>query len=80
MKIKNVCPELEGGFYSVKTETNKEFSAWTAGERVTEANATGAEALVTACPWCESNFEHAVDENGKQIEVLDILELVRQAL
>jgi Fe-S oxidoreductase len=53
---------------------------WTAGERITEANATGAKALVTACPWCESNFNNAVDENGKTIDVLDILDLVKQAL
>ena len=47
---------------------------------MTEANATGAEALVTACPWCESNFANAKDENGKTIKVLDIVELVQQAL
>ena len=62
------------------SESNPEFSAWTAGERVAEANATGAEALVTACPWCKDNFVNAVDENGKTIEVLDIIELVRQAM
>lgn len=61
------------------SETNPEFSSWTAGERVTEANATGAEALVTACPWCESSFMDAVDENGKKIKVLDIIKLVLQA-
>lgn len=62
------------------SESNPEFSAWTAGERVTEANATGADAMVTACPWCKDNFVDAVDENGNKIEVLDIIELVQQAL
>ncbi len=62
------------------SETYPEFSAWTAGERITEANTTGADALVTACPWCESNFSNAVDENGKKIKVLDIIELVQQAI
>ena len=38
------------------SETYTELSRWTASERVTEANATGAEAIVTACPWCEANF------------------------
>lgn len=61
-------------------ETSPQFSAWTASERVTEANATGAQALVTACPWCESTFRAAVDERGKGIEVLDIVELVEKAL
>jgi Fe-S oxidoreductase len=62
------------------TETYPEFAAWTAGERITEANTTGAEALVTACPWCESSFAQAVDENGNGIQVLDIIDLVKQAL
>jgi Fe-S oxidoreductase len=62
------------------SETYPEFSTWTAGERITEANATGADALVTACPWCESNFNSAVDENGKKIKVLDIIDLVQQAI
>lgn len=57
-----------------------EFSAWTAGERISEANSTGADALVTACPWCESNFMGTEDENGKTIEVLDIIDLVSRAL
>ena len=38
-------------------EAMPEYSAWTAGERIEEAAvATGAEALVTACGWCERNF------------------------
>ncbi len=62
------------------SETSPEFSSWTASERVTEANATGANALVTACPWCEGNFKDAKDENGRTIQVLDIVELVEKAL
>ena len=68
------------GAGSVCNETNPEFSSWTAAERVTEANSTGAGALVTACPWCESNFRGTKDENGRTIEVLDIVELVEMAL
>jgi len=57
-----------------------EFSAWTAGERIKEATATGAEALVTACPWCERNFLDFINANGRNLKVFDIIELVRQAL
>lgn len=57
------------------SETNPEFSAWTASERVSEALSTGAKVLVTACPWCKSNFDTA---GG--IEVTDILDLVARAL
>ncbi|WP_005038310.1 (Fe-S)-binding protein [Holophaga foetida] len=62
------------------SQTLPEYSAWTASERITEANTTGAEAMVTACPWCEANFMGAVDEHGKSIQVFDIIELVQQAL
>lgn len=62
------------------SESNPEFSKWTANERVTEANATGASALVTACPWCKDNFVNAVDEDGNKIDVLDIIELVQKAI
>jgi Fe-S oxidoreductase len=61
------------------SETLPAFSSWTAGERISEANSTGADAIVTACPWCKSNLGNAADENGKTIRVRDIVELVRQA-
>jgi Fe-S oxidoreductase len=57
-----------------------EFSAWTAGERVEEARTTGAEAIVTACAWCERNLTDAVDADGKKMKVYDIIELVQQAM
>ncbi|MFH2115872.1 MAG: (Fe-S)-binding protein [Spirochaetota bacterium] len=68
------------GAGSACNETAPEFSKSTAAERISEANATGAGALVTACPWCESNFRDTKDENGRTIEVLDIIELVEKAL
>jgi len=57
-----------------------EFSAWTAGERIEEAGTTGAEAIVTACPWCERSFKDAVSSEGGKMKVLDIIELVQQAI
>jgi len=57
-----------------------EFSAWTAGERITEAAATGAEAIVTACAWCEHNFLDSIKATGQKMKVLDIIELVQQAI
>ena len=62
------------------SESNPEFSSWTAGERVTEANSTGAEAIVTACPWCIDNLTGAEDEKGNTMEVIDILDLVSAAM
>jgi Fe-S oxidoreductase len=57
-----------------------EFSAWTAGERVEEAQATGAEAIVTACGWCERNLTDATTPGGRKMKVYDIIDLVRQAI
>jgi Fe-S oxidoreductase len=61
-------------------EAFPEYAKATALERIEEAESTGAEAIVTACPWCEKNFIDA--ENGKNstIKVFDIMELVEKAL
>ncbi len=57
-----------------------EFSAWTAAERIEEAKSTKAEAIVTACPWCERNFIDATTANGEKMKVFDVIELVQQAI
>ena len=61
-------------------EAFPEFSNWTATERIEEAKATGAEAIVTACGWCERNFLDAIDAGGERMKVFDIIGLVRQAI
>jgi len=61
-------------------ETYPDYSAATAQERVEEAKTTGADAMVTACPWCERNFIEAVDADGTRMKVLDVMDLVAQAL
>lgn len=57
-----------------------EFSRATANERLEEAQSTGADAVVSACPWCERNFNEATNANGAKMKVFDIMELVGQAL
>ncbi len=61
-------------------ESNPEFAKWTAMERIEEAGSTGAEAIVTACPWCEKTFNEAIQNNRGSMKVYDIVELVEQAL
>jgi Fe-S oxidoreductase len=61
-------------------ESNPEFAKWTAAERINEAVSTGAEALVTACPWCESIFNEAIKENGGSLKVYDVVELLEKAV
>jgi len=61
-------------------ESNPEFALWTALERIEEAESTGAEALITACPWCEKNFAQAIKESGSDLKVYDVVELVEKAI
>ncbi len=61
-------------------EAYPDFSSWTAGERIEEAKSTGAEAMVSACPWCERNFIDAIAKDGQKMKVYDIIELVQQAI
>jgi len=57
-----------------------DFARWTALERIEEARATGAEAMVTACPWCRSNFVGALEGCGDNLKILDIVELLDMAV
>ena len=61
-------------------ESNPGFAKWTAQERIEEAGSTGAEAIVTACPWCEQTFNEAIRETGSSLKVYDIVELVEKAI
>jgi Fe-S oxidoreductase len=57
-----------------------DFAMWTASERLKEARATGAEAIVTACPWCKSNLNNAVKESSDSLRIYDIVEILKMAL
>lgn len=57
-----------------------DFALWTASERIEEAKSTGAEALVTSCPWCESNLGDAIEKNQERIKLYSIAELILQVI
>ncbi len=61
-------------------DSNPDFALWAAMERIDEAISTGAEAIVTACPWCEKTFNEAIKESGSNLKVYDIIELVEKAI
>ena len=61
-------------------DTYPELCSWTVTERIEEARATGAEAIVTACPWCERNFIDAIEKSDVKMKVYDIMEVVQQAI
>lgn len=53
-----------------------DFASWTARERLREADAVGAEAIVSCCPACKESFA-GVANNG--VGVYDITELIARA-
>lgn len=57
-----------------------DFCAHTATERIEEAKSTGAEAMVTACGWCERVFLDAIESNGDNLKIHDVIELVDMAI
>jgi Fe-S oxidoreductase len=62
------------------SESNPDFAVWTSKDRISEATSTGAEAIVTACPWCEKTLNEAVKESGSNMKIFDIVELVEKAI
>ncbi len=61
-------------------EAYPDFAAWTALERIGEAKETGAEAIVSACGWCEKSFLDSINGSGDKLKILDIAELVQKAI
>jgi len=57
-----------------------ELASFAAGERIEEAKSTGAEALVTACPFCRINLRDAITERNEKIKLYDVVELTLQAM
>ena len=57
-----------------------EFALHSAQERIAEASETGAEAVVTSCPWCELNLADAVAAGNDRIKVMSLVELVEKSL
>jgi Fe-S oxidoreductase len=62
------------------SQSNPDFALWTANERLKEAEATGAAAIVTSCPWCERNFRDAATKYSSKLQVFDVAEVVRKAV
>jgi Fe-S oxidoreductase len=57
-----------------------DFALWTATERLDEARSTGAEVVISSCPFCRSSFETAIRAGNNTIQYQDLTELVVRAL
>jgi heterodisulfide reductase subunit D len=68
-----------GAGAGVKT-TYPDFAAWIGEQRINEAKETGAEALVTACPFCEGNLTDVAQATEAGMEVFDVTDLLLRSL
>ena len=57
-----------------------ELSELVAVKRAEELSATGAEVAATLCPFCHANLSKGVDLIGKKLRIVDLGEIVYQAL
>lgn len=67
-----------GGRIWMETPKGERFSDL----RLEQAVGTGAEVLATSCPYCTTNFEDSKlnRKDGRQIEIRDITEIIREAI
>jgi heterodisulfide reductase subunit D len=57
-----------------------DFALWTGEQRVEEAKETGAQAIVTACPFCEGNLGDVIAATEAGLELYDITDLLLMSL
>ena len=74
----NFCCGGGGGVSAIHRAEKLRFAAFECKKQQVEA--TGAEALVTACANCRNVLEEAIDEYGMTLPVLGLTELVAQYL
>ncbi len=70
----SLCCGAGGGV----AESNPQFAQWTARERLREAKATGADALVSGAPVCQCNLEKAMQADA--LTYFDITQIIVDAL
>ncbi len=51
-----------------------------AKKRVKEAEATGADYIVSICPFCNRNLTEAIQESGSKMKFKDLMDLIDEAL
>ncbi len=57
----------------------EEMALGAAIERIDEASETGAQVVVTSCPFCLQNLQAAVQATGRSLQLADITDLIAQA-
>lgn len=57
-----------------------DLALWIARERLDEAKSTGAEAIVSCCPFCKLNLERSIKILNEEIRYYDLTDLIIRAL
>ncbi len=57
-----------------------DFSRWVASQRLEEAQSTGAEAIVSCCPFCQDSFSNSITTDDGNLRYYDLTQLVVEAL
>lgn len=57
-----------------------DFALFTAKTRLEEVEATGAQAVISTCPFCSTNLKDAIKERGNKLKFYDLSELILEAL
>ncbi len=57
-----------------------DFALYTARNRLNEAKQTGAEILISACPFCATNLQDAIRDTGNGMQYYDISEILLKSL
>jgi len=61
-------------------KTHPDLARLIASKRIESALETGADYLVTACPFCEKNFEDALVTYPKDIKIVDLIVMARDLI
>jgi heterodisulfide reductase subunit D len=58
----------------------RDWAVEIASERINEAEDTGAELLISSCPFCKRNLEDAIKATGSKLKFADITDFVKERL
>lgn len=61
-------------------EAYPDLTSYSVLERLEEAKTTGAEAIVSACPYCKLTFKQGLKNSDYQPQLFDITEIIAEAL
>jgi len=56
------------------------FAGWVAAERLSEAESTGADAIISGCPFCQDSISGAIKNTGSHLHYFDLTGFLVKAI